>query len=442
MSDFDHHQVVIVGAGFAGIACAKKLAKHDVRVAVIDRNNYQQFQPLLYQVATAQLGVGDIARSLRGLFAKDYSVSVKRATVVSVDPETRTVTTTDGTRYSGDVLVLAAGAQANFFNTPGAAENSFPLYSVAGAVRLRDHTMDLLDAVSRDSSYLDKGALNFVVVGAGPTGVETVGALSELIRNIIPHFYHDVPCEQAKIHLVDVGDVVLKGFSDRAHAYARARLEKDGVQIHLGVRVAEIGPGHVRLSDGTVLKTRTVVWAGGEMAAPLLDAAGLAQGRAGRIDVNPDLTAAGAAGVYVLGDAANIAGPDGKAFPQLGSVAQQSGSWAAENILADLAGRPRRPFHYRDKGIMAMIGRNAAVAEIGGHRYEIDGPIGFAAWLGVHAVLLSGIREKTDTFMKWGWEYVSNTRPDTLIESRSSVAIDWGDDDHPESGEAPELHDV
>ena len=442
MSDLEHYQVVIVGAGFAGIACAKKLAKHDIRVAVIDRNNYQQFQPLLYQVATAQLGVGDIARSLRGIFAKDHSVSVKTATVVSVDPVTRTVTTADGTLYSGEVLVLAAGAQPNFFDTPGAAEHSLPLYSVAGAVRLREHTLDLLDAVSRDRSYLDNGALNFVVVGAGPTGVETAGALSELVRNIIPHFYHDVPCELAQVHLVDRGQVVLNGFSDRAHAYARSRLEKDGVQIHLGVGVAEIDAGHVRLADGTVLKTRTVVWGGGEMAAPLLDAAGLAQGRGGRIDVNPDLTVPGVDGVYVLGDAANIVGPDGKSFPQLGSVAQQSGGWAAENILADLAGRPRRSFHYWDKGIMAMIGRNAAVAELGGHRHEIDGPLGFAAWLGVHAMLLSGIREKTDAFMKWGWEYVSNSRPDSLIESRSRVAIDWGDDDHPQSDEAPELSDA
>ena len=329
VTDTEQYQVVIVGAGFAGIACAKELAKHDIRVAVIDRNNYHQFQPLLYQVATAQLGVGDIARSLRGIFAKDHSVSVKTAAVVSVDLAKHTVTTADGTRFTGEVLVLAPGAQPNFFGTPGAAEHSFPLYSVVGALRLREHTLSLLDAVSRDRSYLDKGALNFVVVGAGPTGVETSGALSELVRNIIPHFYRDVPCELAQVHLVDLGHVVLNGFSDRAHAYATDRLEKDGVQIHLGVGVAEIGPGHVRLADGTHFETRTVVWGGGEMAAPLLAAAGLAQGRGGRIDVNPDLTVPGVDGVYVLGDAANIAGPDGKPFPQLGSVAQQSGGWAA-----------------------------------------------------------------------------------------------------------------
>lgn len=442
MTDTEQYQVVIVGAGFAGIACAKELAKHDIRVVVIDRNNYHQFQPLLYQVASAQLGVGDIARSLRAIFAKDDSVSVKTATVASVDVATRTVTTADGTRYSGEVLVLAAGAQPNFFGTPGAAEHSFPLYSAVGALRLREHTLDLLDAVSRERSYLDKGALNFVVVGAGPTGVETAGALSELVRNIIPHFYRDVPCQLAQVHVVDRGHVVLNGFSDRAHAYARGRLEHDGVQIHLGVGVAEVGPGHVRLSDGTELKTRTVVWAGGEMAAPLLAATGLTQGHGGRIDVSPDLTVPDVGGVYVLGDAANIAGPDGKPFPQLGSVAQQSGHWAGENIRADLAGRSRKPFHYHDKGIMAMIGRNAAVAEMGEHHHEIDGPLGFAAWLGVHGMLLSGVREKTDAFMKWGWEYVRNSRPDSLIESRSSVAIDWGDDDSSESDEPPNLPDA
>lgn len=432
MSEAEQYQVVVVGAGFAGVACAKQLAKHGVRVLLIDKNNYHEFQPLLYQLATSQLGVGDITRSLRGIFRTDESVTIKTAEVVEVDPAARTVTTADGERYTAEVLVLSPGAVPNFFGTEGAAEHSFPLYSAAQAIYLREHVLGLLDAVSRDPERVADGALTFVVVGAGPTGVETAGALAELVRDIVPHFYRDVPAERAEVHLVDLGHQVLNGFSDKAHKFAAKKLEEDGVQIRLGVGVHRVGAGHVWLSDGTDIPTRTVVWGGGEQAAPLLGTAGLTQGRGGRIDVADDLTAPEHDRVYVLGDAANIAGPGGKPYPQLGSIAQQSGDWAADNVRADLAGKARKPFHYHDKGIMAMIGRNAAVAELGAHRHEVDGPMGFAAWLGVHAMLLSGLHEKTDAFMKWGWEYVSKRRPDFLLESRSEVAIDWGEDEDEE----------
>jgi NADH dehydrogenase len=428
-------RVLIVGGGFAGVTCAQQLAKHDVDVILLDRNNYHQFQPLLYQVATAQIAAYDIARPLRGIFRHHPSVDVRRTPAVSIDPAARSVTTSSGSVLSADYLVLAAGAQPNFFDTPGAAEHSLPLYSVNDAERLRARILDVLDATVERPELIDQGSLNFVIVGGGPTGVETAGALAETLRDVVPERYQSLN-DPATVHLVDHGQVLLAPFSDKAHAYAAQRLERDGVSLHLGVGVKEVLPDQVKLSDGNTIMTRTVVWGGGEKPADVVGATGLAPGHGGRIDVQPDLTAAGYPQVYVLGDAANIPDTDSRALPQLGSVAQQSGAWAARNILDEMAGKDRTDFRYKDKGIMAMIGRNAAIAEMGQHRHEVEGPVAFAAWLGVHAMLLSGTRNKMDAFMAWGWDYFSKDRATAMVDRPDATRIDWGDDDE---GEQPEL---
>ncbi len=427
--------VLIVGGGFAGVACAQQLAKHDVDVVLLDRNNYHQFQPMLYQVATAQLAAYDIARPLRGIFRHNKTVEVRHSGVNSIDPGARSVTTALGSIVTGDYLVLAPGAQANFFGTPGAAEHSLPLYSVNDAERLRTRILEVLDATTERPELIEKGALNFVIVGGGPTGVETAGALAEALRDVVPESYKSL-VHPAQVHLVDHGEVLLAPFSDKAHAYAAKKLQDDGVTLHLGVGVKEVFPDRVTLSDGEEIMTHTVIWGGGEKAADVITVAGLPEGHGGRIDVEPDLTVADHPQVYVLGDAANIAGADGKILPQLGSVAQQSGAWAARNILDEMAGKQRKPFHYKDKGIMAMIGRNAAVAEMGAHRHEVDGPVAFAAWLGVHAMLLSGVRNKVDAFIAWGWDYFSKNRATAMVNAPDAGRIDWGDDDE---GEKPEF---
>ncbi len=420
---------LVVGGGFAGVACAKALAAQDVAVTLLDRHNYHQFQPLLYQVATAQVGVQDVARPLRGIFRKDPSVDVKRAVVASVDPSARTVETEDGLTFGADHLVVAAGAQPNFFDTPGAAEQAFPLYSLEQAERLRSRVLALLEEADRRPERIEQGALNFVVVGAGATGVEIAGALAEATREVLAVAFRGIPPGSAHVTIVDHGDTVLNGFSSKAHDYAARKLAEDGVEIRLGVGVAEVTGAAAVLSDGTTIPTRTVIWAGGLKAAGVIGHAGLPRGRGGRIDVQPDLTVEGFPGVYAAGDAANVPAADGGPLPQLGSVAQQSGKWAAKNILADIAGEERTPFHYRDKGIMAMIGRNAAVAEVGKRRHEIDGPIAFAAWLGVHATLLSGVRDQVDAFIEWGWDYFGHTRAEAVIDRPDATAIDWGDED-------------
>jgi NADH dehydrogenase len=426
MSDDGHTHVVIVGGGFAGVAVAKGLAgKQGVRVTLLDKNGYHQFQPLLYQVATAELTPDDIAFDLEAIFEDQENVEVRKGDVVSADPEARTVTLADDSEVEGDVVVLAAGSQPNFFHTPGAEEFSFPLYSLDDAKRVRSRVLQLFQDASTKPELVEEGALNFVVVGAGATGVESAGALAELAHNVMPHVYEQLAIAGARVILVDLGHAVLAPFSEEAHTYAAKQLQRRGVEIRLGVSAKEIAADHVILSDGTTIKTHLTVWGGGLMAAPIGASSGLTQGRGGRIDVQPDLTVEGFPEVYALGDFANISVAGEDALPQLGSVAQQSGSWVAENILAGIEGKPRRPFHYHDKGIMAMIGRKAAVAEVGEHRHELHGRIAFAAWLGVHAQLLANAGAEVKAFLAWADEFY--VRP----HHRSAALLDPSNIDTP-----------
>jgi NADH dehydrogenase len=432
MSNEGQITVVVVGGGFAGVACAKHLATHQpkhrpVKVILIDRHNYSQFQPLLYQVATDQLATEDIATPLRLIFGKHPEVDVKMADVASIDAATRTVTTVDGIEYAGDQLVLAAGGRPNFFGTPGADRYAFPLYSLRDAERLRSRILEVVNDADRDPSLVEKGALNFVIVGGGPTGVETAGALGEMINHIPPERLQGLDMRKAKVTLVDHGDALLAAFSDRAHAYVAKVLGRERVELKLGTGVTEVAADRAILSDGSQILTRTLIWGGGIQAAGIARESGIPQGSGGRIDVRDDLSVDGFEGVYAVGDVANIPDPtsDGRPFPQLGSVAQQSGRWAAKNILADHAGEPRTAFGYHDKGIMAMIGRNAAIAEVGKRRHELHGAIAFSSWLGVHAMLMNGVRGKVDAFVSWGWDYFSKNRAPGILDDDEVSHIDW-----------------
>lgn len=430
MSEDGSAHVVIVGGGFAGVACARGLAgKQGVRVTLLDKNSYHQFQPLLYQVATAELTPQDIEFDLEELFKDHENIEVRQAEVVSADPEARSLTLADGSTIEGDVVVLAAGSQPNFFHTPGAEEFAFPLYSLDDAKRIRSRVLQLFQDASAKPELVDEGALTFVVVGGGATGVESAGALAELVHNVMPHLYEHLAIAGARVILVDLGHAVLAPFSEDAHAYAAKQLQRRGVELKLGVSAKEIAADHVTLSDGTNIKTRLTVWGGGLMAAPLSARSGLTPGRGGRLDVQPDLTVEGAPGVYALGDFANIPAEEENGLPQLGSVAQQGGDWAARNILAGIEGKVAKPFHYKDKGIMAMIGRKAAVAEVGEHRHELHGRIAFAAWLGVHAQLLANAGAETNAFLAWADEFYlrPHHRSAALLDPSTidTPRIDW-----------------
>jgi NADH dehydrogenase len=430
MSEGGGTHVIVVGGGFAGVASAKGLAgKKGVRVTLLDKNGYHQFQPLLYQVATAELTPRDIRFDLEGLFRDHENVEVRQAEVVSADPEARSVSLADGSTVEGDVVVLAAGSQPNFFHTPGAEEHTFPLYSLDDAERLRSRVLQLFQDASAKPELVDEGALNIVVVGGGATGVESAGALAELVHDVMPHVYEHLAIAGARVILVDLGHTVLAPFSDEAHAYAAKQLQRRGVELKLGVSAKEIAADHVTLSDGTTIKTHLTIWGGGLMAAPLSAQLGMTPGRGGRLDVQPDLTVEGAPGVYALGDFANIPSGDERGLPQLGSVAQQAGDWAAQNILAGIEGKPAQPFHYHDKGIMAMIGRKAAVAEVGAHRHELNGRIAFAAWLGVHAQLLANMGAEVKAFLAWADEFYlrPHHRSAALLDPSTidTPRIDW-----------------
>ena len=418
--------VVIVGGGFAGVACARALAKHDdIHVTLLDKNDYHQFQPLLYQVATSMLGAADIAYPLRKIAAEFDGFEAHRREVASVDPVAKSVTTVSGDTYAGDYLVLAAGSQPNFFKTPG-AEHAFPLYSLDDAERLRTRIIEAFEEADRDPARADGGAIDFVIVGGGPTGVEVAGALSEMINTTMVHEFPKL-APRAKVHLVDHGKALLKMFADKAHDYSAGVLEKDGVELRLGTGVAEIGPGHVKLSDGSTINTRCVVWGGGLMAAPVAGATGLPQGRGGRIDVNPDFTVDGFPGVLAIGDFANIPAGKDKTHPQLGSVALQSGSAAANTILALRQGKSTKSFSYHDKGTMAMIGRGAAVAQV--HGVELHGKAAFVAWLGVHALLITGARNRLDAFTRWPEYYFGKERAPEALDRSGTARMQWEEDD-------------
>ena len=421
-------RVLVLGGGLAGVAAAQKLGEEGVDVTLVDRHDYLQFQPLLYQVASSQLPAEDIARPHRTIF-KDYpSVTVVTAAVTAAKLGERSLVLSDGQTLTGSHVVMAAGARPNFFGVPGAAEHAFPLYSVADAERLRQHLQQLLQQAMAGDDGGEPGRLDVVVVGGGPTGVETTGALAELMHALATTGSIQRP---GQITIVDRGQALLAPFSSKAHEYSHRKLTEAGAVVKLGVGVTAVHPDGVDFDDGSTIPARTVVWGGGESGSAVAQDAGPIPGRGGRLDVRPGLTVEGYPGVYAVGDVANIPSGDEAApvLPQLGSVAQQSGRWAAENILRELGAEPAKPFKYKDKGIMAMIGRNAAVAEVGKHRHQVEGPVAFAAWLGVHAMLLSGAHSKTDAFLSWAWDYFDRDHAATVEVSSVPQRIAWGDDD-------------
>lgn len=430
--------VVIIGGGFAGLACARRLLRDDrVRVTLIDSGAGHEFKPLLYQVATAQLAAGDVAVPLATLLARRPGCELLRAEVARVDPAARAVTTVDGRTIAGDVLVLAAGARAAYLGTPGAAEHAYPLYTLADALRLKAHVVSLFAAADRDPGAARDGGLQFVVVGGGATGVEIAGGLAEMFSGPLRSTFPAVDPAAARLVLVTHGDRLLGGFSDHAHRYAVEVLEDEGVTIRFGTGVTEVGAGHVVLSDGARIATRCVVWAAGVRGAPLTEGSALPLGHTGRVRVLPDLTVEGFPGVVAVGDLASIPGHDGDPLPQLGSVAQQSGEWAAANILRSLDGHAPTAFRYHDRGIMAMIGWGAAVAEVGPRRRRLRGRPAFAAWLGLHAMLMSGAHNRADAFVAWARDAVSHRTRRHLLGGSDSRMLDWGEPAGDDPGTSP-----
>jgi NADH:quinone reductase (non-electrogenic) len=405
--------VVIVGAGFGGLGVAEQLAHVPVEVTLIDQHDYHTFQPLLYQVATSLLNAEDVGAPIRGLFRHQDNVTFHMATVTQVDMPGHKIQLSDGRHVSYDYLVLAGGATVNYFNTPGAAEHALPLYTLMNAVKLRSRILERFEAADRDPTLIKEGALNFVIVGAGPTGVETAGALSDLFYNLLPRDYHQLATEKARVIIVERGKEVLAPFKDNLRSYAKEELERRRVEVRLGEAVAEVGPTFVRLKSGEEIQAHTLIWAAGVLANPLADLLGLPQGRGGRVKLNPDLSVPDHPEIFVVGDMGEVAS-EGEVLPQLGSVAMQSGEHVGRQIARRLAGELGQPFKYWDKGFMATIGRGAAVVELPS-KLTLHGPLAYFAWLGVHLALLSGMRNRIETLWNWGWSALTHDRAARII---------------------------
>jgi NADH dehydrogenase len=392
---------------------AEQLAHVPVEVTLIDRHNYHTFQPLLYQVATSLLNVEDVGAPVRSIFRHQDNVSFRMATVTGIDVAGHKIKLDDGNQLAYDHLVLAGGATVNYFNTPGAAEHAFPLYTLMNAVKLRNRIIERFEAADRDPTLIEDGALNFVIVGAGLTGVETAGALADLFYNLLPHDYHQLSTEKARVIIVEMGKEVLAPFKENLRTYAKEELEERRVEVRLGETVAKIGPTFMRLKSGEEIKAHTLIWAAGVKANPLADILGLPQGRGGRVKLNPDLSVPEHPEIFVVGDMGEVAS-DGKVLPQLASVAMQSGEHVGQQISRRLHGEPGQPFKYWDKGFMATIGRGAAVVEFPNKR-TLHGRLAYYAWLGVHLALLNGMRNRIETLWNWSWSALTHDRAARII---------------------------
>ncbi|HEY7042520.1 MAG TPA: NAD(P)/FAD-dependent oxidoreductase [Nocardioidaceae bacterium] len=403
-------RVLVLGGGFAGIGAARKLAKADVDVVIVDEHDYHTFQPLLYQVATDLLPPITVGHPLRDLFHDQANARFHQAQVTSVDLGGRTVEFAHMDRLGYDYLVLALGAGVNFFGVEGAAEHAFPMYTLADAVRLKEHILERWEMADKEPDVIEDGALNVVVVGGGPTGVESAGAIAELYRAVFTEDFPDIPQDQAQIVLVEAGPEIFAMFKPGLRRYAEKALARRGVEVLTGEVVESIRPTRVSLRSGREIPAHTLVWGAGLKANPLVHSLGVSLERGDRVPALPDLSLDGHPEVFAVGDAAWITDTKtGNVLPQLGSVALESGHHAGENIARLVEGAETKPFAYFDKGTMAAIGRGAAVMQ-GPHGRTMKGRTAWLAWGSVHLALLSTGEDRAKAVIDWTWAGATHER--------------------------------
>jgi NADH dehydrogenase len=407
--------VVIVGGGFGGLNAVTHLASAPVDITLVDRDNYHGFWPLLYQVATAALAADNIAYPIRSACSQYDNVRVRLGTVSGIDLNERVVEVDHDLRVPYDYLILAAGSSTNDFGIPGVAEHAYHLKTLLDAVRLRNHVLSAFELADGTADPAEvPGALTIVLVGGGPTGVEMAGALSELITHNLSRDFHYMDVSSARVILVELTDHLLPGFSPASQRAALQTLEAKGVDVRLGLSLTGVTPEGVKFDDGSSMAARTVIWTAGVRANPVAEMVPGEKGRGGTIPVDRDLSLPGYPEVFVIGDLAAVRGRDGQQLPQVAQVAIQGGQNAATNIRRRLAGQATVPFRYRDKGIMATIGRRSAVAELPGG-VHLRGTAGWLAWLAVHLVFLVGFRNRALVLVNWAWNYFTWDRGSRVI---------------------------
>lgn len=406
-------RIVIVGGGFGGLACAKKLAGAPVDVLLVDSYDYHLFTPLLYQVATALLNPADIVYPFRSVLRRLRNVGFYQASITHVDLERRVLTTGLGRELGYDYLVLATGSTSDYFGNADLPARTLTMKTLEQAQRLRNHLLACLEHAAQSDDEADRRRwLTFVIAGGGATGVEYAGAISEF-RKLVGREYPELSSDLIRIVVVEGADVLLSAFPQKLGRYAQRTLERLGVEVRTGTLLVSVQPGRAVLSTGDELATETVVWSAGVRANDPAGVETIERRRSGRLEVDDRLRIGGRPEVIAIGDLAAAPGKSGE-LPMLSSPAMQEGRYAARAILAAVAGKPDLPpFRYRDKGTMAVIGRNHAVASIAG--LKLTGFIGWVAWLTVHLYYLVGFRNRAAVFFTWGWDYLRHDHPTRMI---------------------------
>jgi len=412
----DHHypKIVIVGGGFAGLELAKKLSHKPVNAYLIDKHNYHTFQPLLYQVATGGLGSDSIAYPLRKVIGPMPNVAYRMAEVLSINSKNKCVETSVGD-FEYDILVLATGSTTNYFGNKELEALTMPIKSISQALDIRSYFLQEFEKAFTEQSISSKEeTLNFVIVGAGPTGVELAGAMAEIRKNVMPHDYRELDPKQMRIHLVEAGNRVLASMSEKSSAAAQKFLEEMGIDIHLNTMVTGYDGRELHLKGHASLHAETVIWSAGVMGDM---PSGLPEDkiiRGNRIRVNEFAEVEGEEGIYAIGDiAAMVSEQYPHGHPMVASVAVQQGPWLAKNILRKLMQKEAIPFVYKDKGSMATIGRNRAVVDL--PFMHIKGWFAWYIWMFVHLLLLVSFRNRLIVFVNWAWNYISYERAIRLI---------------------------
>lgn len=410
--------LVIAGGGFAGLYAARALRHAPVRITLVDRHNYHLFQPLLYQVATAALNPSDIAAPIRGILRRQSNVSVLLGEAASIDTNRRVVALADGAELAYDYLLVATGATHSYFGHPEWESNAPGLKSIDDALEIRRRVLTAFEAAEREEDPAEQNALlTFVIVGAGPTGAELAGALSEIARQTMLRDFRRINPSSARVILIEGKERVLPTYPPSLSKKAQRQLEHLGVEVVTNAVVTSLSDREVCMSPASLpakpdgektIPTRTVLWAAGVKASPLARSLGVPLDRAGRVVVNPDLTIPGHPEVFVAGDLAAV-----DDVPGVAPAAIQEGNHTADNIERAIAGKPLRPFHYFDKGSLATIGRAAAVADIRG--IKLSGFIAWVAWLTIHIFFLIGFRNRLLVITQWAWAYVTYQRGARLI---------------------------
>jgi NADH:ubiquinone reductase (H+-translocating) len=403
-------RVLILGGGFAGIGAARALKKADAEVVLVDKHDYHTFQPLLYQVATDLLEPAAVGHPVRDLFHDQPNVRVHLDEVTGIDLARREARFAEMKPFAYDYLVLALGAEVNFFGAKGADEHSFPMYTLSDAVRLKEHLLRRWEAADKDSELAEDGALQVVVVGGGPTGVESAGALAELYQTNFAEDYPDLHTDHARITLVEAAPSLFGMFEEELRDYTKEALEERGVDVLLEEIVESVEPTRVTLKSGKVIEAHTLVWGAGLQANPIVQTLGLPLEKGNRISVEADLSVPGHSEAFAIGDIAWIT--DSKThevLPQLGSVALQAGEQTGENIKRLIDGKETKPFRYHDKGTMATIGRGAAVVQLPRGRI-LKGEIAWLAWGSVHLALLSTGEDRAKAMVNWTWAGFTHDR--------------------------------